>query len=66
MLVLYRADRPLAKHEIIGRTLLADLTTRYALNRLEEAELIQARPPQVIPANHPCSVKERNQQTPAF
>lgn len=41
--VLCRADGPQTDHEIIQRTLLADLTARYALNRLEEAELIRSR-----------------------
>lgn len=43
-LILHQADGPLTKQELGDRTLLADRTLRYALNRLETAELVRSRP----------------------
>lgn len=55
-LVLQEASDPLEFSEIRDRTYLPDRTTREALDRLEEIELIQRRPATTGDAR--CSVYE--------
>lgn len=42
--VLDRAEDPLSSNEIAGRTLLSKRTARYALNELQEIDVVRERP----------------------